>query len=404
MTQATATPAVPTRAFSRTLGYYLAFLAVGLTGASLGPTLPDLAAQTHTRLGEAGVLFTARSLGYMLGSLGGGRLYDHWRGHRLMAAALVAMAVTMAAVPAISPLWLLAAVLLALGAAEGTVDVGGNTLLVWLHRHRVGPFMNGLHFFFGVGAFLSPIAIAQVVLHSGGIAWAYRGLAVAVLPVALWLLCLPSPTGGAAAEEAAATRPNYALVALLAGLLLCYVGAEVGFGGWVYTYAVASGLAGQATAAYLTSAFWGALTVGRFVSIPIAGRCSLRTVLLADLLGSLACLALLLAFPGSPVALWLGSCGFGLAMASIFPVTISLAERHLAFTGQVAGWFLAAAGMGGMSLPWLMGQLFEPLGPRAAMAAVFAILLAALGIFAALGVHLRRPDRTACAREICGDR
>ena len=53
-----------------------------------------------------------------------------------------------------------------MGVAEGALDVGGNTLLIWVHRHKVGPFMNGLHFFFGAGAFLSPIIIAQTAVRS----------------------------------------------------------------------------------------------------------------------------------------------------------------------------------------------------------------------------------------------
>ena len=180
---------------AKTIGYYVAFVALGLVMASLGPTLTGLAEHTRTHLSEISVLFTARALGYLIGSFQGGRLYDRVPGQPVMAAGLLVMAATMALAPAISWLWLLGAVLLVLGAAEGTVDVGGNTLLVWVHGHQVGPFMNGLHFFFGLGAFLAPIIVAQAVLVSGDIAWAYWALALLVLPVSAWLLRLPSPAG-----------------------------------------------------------------------------------------------------------------------------------------------------------------------------------------------------------------
>jgi len=378
------------RALSLTFGYYLALMALGLTTASMGPTLPGLAAQTGTRLAEIGFLFTARSLGYLLGSLGGGRLYDRLRGHRLLAGALVAVAGAMAAVPLVPRLWLLTALLAALGLAEALVDVGTNTLLVWVHRSRVGPFMNGLHFFFGIGAFVSPIVVAQVMLHTGGIAWAYRLLALAVLPGAVWLLRLPSPANGVEAEPGAGSRPNYGLVVLAAAFLFLYVGAEVGFGGWVYTYALAMGLSGPAMAAYLTSAFWGSFTVGRFVGIPLAARFSPQAILAADVAGCIASLALLLAWPHSAAALWLGTLGVGLAMASIFPTTLSLAERRMAITGRATGWLLAGGGAGSMLLPWLMGQLFEPWGPGAAMAAILADLLVAGAVLAALNATSAR--------------
>jgi len=43
-------------------GYYAAFIALGLFGASMGPTLPYLAQHTGSRLSEISFLFTARAL------------------------------------------------------------------------------------------------------------------------------------------------------------------------------------------------------------------------------------------------------------------------------------------------------------------------------------------------------
>ncbi len=58
------------------VGYYAAFVVLGLATASLGPVLPRLAEQVAVSLGSISLLFTARSLGYLTGSLGSGRLYD----------------------------------------------------------------------------------------------------------------------------------------------------------------------------------------------------------------------------------------------------------------------------------------------------------------------------------------
>jgi fucose permease len=374
---------------SKTIGYYAAFIALGLVTASLGPTLPDLAAHTQTQLGEISFLFTARALGYLLGSFLGGRLYDRVSGHSLMAAALIVMATMATLTPLLSLLWLLAVVLLILGMAEGTVDVGGNTLLVWVYRHKVGPFMNGLHFFFGAGAFLSPIIIAQTVSVSGDIIWAYWVLALLMLPVVIWLLRLPSPTAQTVSkgDPAGGRRIDHLLVALIALFFVLYVGAEVGFGGWIFTYAVALNLSSETTAAYLTSAFWGALTLGRLLSIPIAVRVRPRSILLGDLVGCLASVGIILLWPNSLTALWLGAFGLGFSMASIFPTMISLAERRMTITGRISGWFFVGASTGSMSLPWLIGQLFESVGPRVMVFTVLVDLIVAVFIFA--GVMLR---------------
>ena len=49
-----------------TAAYFVAFIALGLTAGSLGPTLPALAEQTHVGLSAISYLFTARSLGFAL--------------------------------------------------------------------------------------------------------------------------------------------------------------------------------------------------------------------------------------------------------------------------------------------------------------------------------------------------
>ena len=175
---------------AKTIIYYAAFVALGLASASLGPTLGGLAQHTRTRLSEISFLFTARALGYLIGSLAGGRLYDRVPGHLVMAGVLIVMAVMLALAPIMPLLWLLTIVLLVLGMGEGAVDVGGNTLLVWTHRSAVGPYMNGLHFAWGVGAFLAPIIVAQAVLTSGDITWAYWVLAMLMLPLLLLLQLL----------------------------------------------------------------------------------------------------------------------------------------------------------------------------------------------------------------------
>ncbi len=368
---------------SKTAGYYAAFIALGLTSASLGPTLSGLAANTGTAISQISILFTARAFGYLLGSLLGGRLFDRMAGHPVMALMVAGMVASMALVPGLSLLWLLAGAILLIGVAEGVVDVGGNTLIVWVHRGDVGPYMNGLHFFYGVGAFISPLIVGQVLLRSGGgIAWAYWIVALLMLPVVLYIARQPSPVNQDVVEkESAAKPPSPTLVTLIALFIFLYVGAEISFGGWISTYAVALGLATPTTAAYLTSGFWGALTVGRLLAIPLAARFRPRTILLVDLLGCMAAVGLILVYPASLTVAWVGSIGAGLFMASVFPTTLSLAERRMPITGQVTSWFFVGASLGSMTVPYIIGQLFESTGPVVTMIAILVCLALAVGVY-----------------------
>jgi FHS family Na+ dependent glucose MFS transporter 1 len=388
----TATPAPETRSarIAQSAGYFAAFIAMGMYGASLGPTLPGLAAQTGSGLSQISVLFSARAFGYLMASVATGRLYDRLPGHRVMAVMLALMAVGMIVVPAIPILPLLAVVFWFLGVTEAGVDVGGNTLIVWRHGARVGPYMNAMHFCFGVGSFVAPIVIAQAILLSGGITWAYRILALLMAPAVIWVARIPSPQPPTAHEQEALGAPRPWPVFLIAALLFLFVAAEASYGGWVYTYALKRDIGTAATAAYLTSAFWGALTLGRLVSIPIAARFRSSTILLGNILGCLVGMAIVLLSRNSPLLLWTGTFIFGFAMGPLFPTTISFASTRMATTGRVTAWFLVGASLGAMTLPWLIGQLFEPLGPQIAMWLITLAMVLSVGVYGLLMVDARR--------------
>ena len=374
----------------QTANYYAAFIVLGLASGSLGPTLPGLAAQTGILLGDAGVFFTARSLGYLLGSFQGGRLYDRLRGNRLMAVLLALLAVALGLIPVVPAKWVLVAVILLLGMAEGSIDVGGNTLLVWVHGTNVGPFMNGLHFFWGVGAFLAPIIVAMILSLSSGIAWAYGLLAVAVLPVAVWTLRLPSPFPAKKPASDSTQSTNQILILLIAALWFLYIGTEVTFGGWIYSYVVTLEIGAETQAAYLSSAFWGALTFGRLLAVPVAARVRPGLILLTDFGVALVSSVVLAVLGTQSVALWVGTIGLGLALASVIPTTISFAESRMAVSGRVTSWLFVGGSAGGMTVPWLVGRFFNSVGPRFTMVAIVVDLSLALILLGGLLVYSRR--------------
>jgi FHS family Na+ dependent glucose MFS transporter 1 len=361
-----------------TISYFAAFVTYGMVISLLGPTIPDLAANTRSSLSEISILFTARSLGHILGALIVGRCYDRIPGHYVLGGSLVVMALMVALMPTIPLLWLLVVILLILGITEGSVDVGGNTMLVWIHRNKVNPFMNALHFLFGLGAFLGPIIVAQAVLMSGDIQLAYWVVAIILVPVIIWVLRLPSPRPVQEETENKLLRGEIVLIILIALFFFLHVGAELSFGDWIYTYTVSQNLANATRAAYLTSAFWGSITLGRLIGIPITTRLRPRSLLIGSLLGALIGVGVILIWSSSIVALWVGTIVTGLSMASLFPSTITFAGRRLSISGRITGWFFIGVGAGSMFFPWLIGQFFERVGPSTMMAIILSGLIAAL--------------------------
>lgn len=367
-----------------TAGYYAAFIGLGIAMGVIGPTLPGLARQTQSHLDALGFLFTARSLGYLLGSVVGGRLYDRLAGHAVAAAALLGIAALLALIPLLPLLWLLSAAFCVLGICDSLLDVGGNTMLVRQHGEKSSPFMAGLHFFFGVGAFIAPIVVGWAISVTNNIAWAYWLLALLMLPPALWLVRQPSPAVHMESTAATAGRADRPLVGLIALLFFFYVGVEVGFSGWISSYAVAMKLATEVDAAYLASAFWGVFTLGRLGAIPLSVRIRPRYVLLADILGALAFLGLIYLLPHSRPALWVGTVGTGLCIGSIFPTSLNLASRRITLTGRITGLFFAVASVGSMTLPFAVGQLLDRIDPHTAMLGLWLDAFAVLCVWAVL--------------------
>jgi hypothetical protein len=103
--------------------------------------------------------------------------------------------------------------------------------------------MNGLHFFFGIGAFLVPLIFAWVVLVAGEIRWAYWILSLLILPEAVWLWVTPSPPIRRRTPEIAGEKSFNGLFLLIVLFFVFSVGLELGFGNWIYTFSIRINLA-----------------------------------------------------------------------------------------------------------------------------------------------------------------
>jgi MFS transporter, FHS family, Na+ dependent glucose transporter 1 len=383
---------IPPGKMSQTAAFYYAFLVLGLIAGVFGPTLTTLASRTHSTLNEISIIFAARSFGYLVGSLLSGKVYDRGHGQLLIASSVGVTVLAFFSIPLIPLRWLLTLIVLALGLAEGGIDVGGNSFLSWMHGDQTGPFMNGLHFFFGAGAFLSPIVVAQVVLSTGEITWAYWFLALIALPSASWLAWLPSPAPHIHPTEHSSAVSDRRIVGAMVAFFFLYAGAEVSYGNWIFTYATKLNLTDATSAALLTSGFWGSFTLARLLAVPLSTRFKPGSILVVDMIGAIASVALVLFFRQSQLVLWVGTLGAGAFLASLFPTMLLLAGIKMKVTGQITSWLLIGAGGGAMLAPWLIGQLFEPLGAQITMAIVLVCLLGTLAsVWVILGA--KNPSR-----------
>jgi FHS family Na+ dependent glucose MFS transporter 1 len=375
---------------SLAIGSFLAFIHLGLTVAALGPAKELLARTTGSSLAVISYVFIAQNMGYVVGSFVGGRLYDRLPGNRLMAGSVWVMVPLLALVPVVRSLALLLAVVAALGVQQGVVDVGGNVLILWTPPQGRGTRMNALHLFFGAGAALCLLIMAQAVRLTGGISWEYWSLAALGVPPALFLLRLPAVRGRHESTAPQAGQVWPLGVFLFCALIVLVVAAEVGFGSWINSYAVARGLASEVSAAYLTAVFWGAFTLGRLAATLLSARLRPMAAILIGLGGCLGATAALLTWPFGPAALWTATAVFGFFVGPLFAGIFNLAGDTMSLTGRITGLFLVGTSLGSMFLPWLIGQVFSSRGPVSVPVSLGLTLATAVACSALIGLASAR--------------
>lgn len=374
---------------TRTILYALTFVALGLTTASLGPTLPALAEFTHASTSQISWLFVARSTGTITGALVFGKLYDRGAGHLLLASALLIIATTLVLVPQLPWVLLLAAVFIINGIASSMVNVGGHALIARTHGAHVGPHLSFIHFAYGVGGLLAPLIAKPFAGRVDAVWWTYSALAGFMVLAALPLSTIASPPHQPHAQQHATAVTVDRTVALLLLFFFLEVGAEGSISGWLFTYATLRGVSTE-TAFYVNSAFWAVFTLGRLVGIPLAMRFSERRIVVTHLAAWLVLLTLTLSWSNVNAALWLAAIGSGMAMAPVYPAMMAWTQRTLHLSGRIAGWVLVASALGAMCFPWVVGQLFERSGPQALLWLVCGDLLAVLAVLGWLLHHTRQ--------------
>jgi FHS family Na+ dependent glucose MFS transporter 1 len=374
---------------AQTIVYFIIVTGFGLVMSALGPVLPDLAEQTQASLGRIGLVFTLRALGSFFGSLLGGRLFDRLPGHPVMAVGMLVLAASFAFVPFVNSFWLLLLVGLLMGFAGGVLLVGANTLLLWVRADNFGPWMNGMSFFNGLGGFFAPVLIAGFLNMTGKFSGAFGVVGVLLAAAAIWMLFVSSPAiRKPEAVSGSQNRIQYGVILGYALIFLLYGGAEISFSSWIYTFVASLHPAAVKAAVMLNSAFWFAMAAGRLLAIPISARLLPRTFLAIDFIGGIASLTVIITLADSLTALWVGTIGLGLCLASMFPILLDFIDRRIKITGTINGTFLAAISIGAMVFPWLSGVVFDNNGPKAMMFVILSALLLAAGI---TGAKMRVP-------------
>ena len=347
--------------------YLVSFLVLGSALSLAGPALSHLRGRVGTDDGGISLVFVGSSSGYMIGSFLGGRFLDRGRGHQMWAGCMIISVITIVVISQLRDLAPLVAAFVVLGVSCGVGDVSGNTLVVWSRPESPGAALNALHLFFALGALSAPLLTNRAIAWSDSLWPVAVPLAVLTIISSFILLSTPAPIKTRAPDHshddlaAASVRRGQLLVVGL--FFFVYVALEVGFANWIHSYVEQIGYGGANTATGVTVTFWVGFSVGRVIAIGLARRFSAGWMLCGSMSIALASSAVLVAVNGGNIGLWIVTFLFGVSIAPQFASMISYAEAHLALSGAATSVFIGAAGLGGLVMPWTLGQLFDARGP-----------------------------------------
>ncbi|KFV15249.1 Major facilitator superfamily domain-containing protein 4, partial [Tauraco erythrolophus] len=148
---------------------------------------------------------------------------------------------------------------------------------------------------------------------------------------------------------------TYFAVHITGALVLFMTDGIVGeYSGFVYSYAVEEPLS--------PSLFWGFITLGRLISIPVSYRMKPATMVFINVVGILITFLLLLIFSHSVVFLFVGTASLGLFLSSTFPSMLAYTEDILQYKGCATTVLVTGAGIGEMVLQLLVGSIIHDQG------------------------------------------
>ncbi len=375
----------------------LVSLGTGCLTAIVGPTVPALAHGLHVREDNLGVVFGANFLLASAATALAGPVFDRSGPRMLLPIGLLAMAlgtIGEGLAPSLPSLALAAALA---GLGSGIINVGVNATASLLYPERSERVLNILNALFGVGAFLAPVLVGLALARLGGYRPAYIAvaalLALPILP--LWIGLPPRSQrqrrGIDRAGHGGGTRALLARRALWAPMAVgfLYLGAEIGFGGWIVAILRRTAYMSAGDAAPAVALFWLCLALGGLPTAYLLRRGTAPTRIIRWGAAGAACATAALALFGANVPLALTACALvGFSFAPIFPLTIAAAARaggSASGAGGATSLMLVAAQLGAATLPPLQGVLLG-VGPTPALALTCAcslLIMATQGIASA---------------------
>jgi MFS transporter, FHS family, glucose/mannose:H+ symporter len=339
--------------------FFVGFVVTGVVTTALGPILPIYISWWSLSDAQAGFFFTTQFVGSMVG-VGLSSLLLSSRGYRttlvlgygLMGAGFVSIL--------LGSEHLALAATSVYGAGLGLVIPPTNLWVAENAGIRSSSALSLLNLSWSAGSLVCPPLILWGV-RTGHLETLLFGIAAAA-----WLLGLSAllVTGDAASTEftkrnAQAVPETKSILGVFAlGLLFfLYVGTENGVSGWAAAYSKRLDGSGMNAWELAPMFFWSGLLAGRLLAPLVLSRAKENRLVMSGLVAAGGGVTTLILTNTRMTAL-IGIAIVGLGLSIVYPIFISwLSQRYRVRARHIAGAMFAFGGLGGATIPWLVGAL-----------------------------------------------
>jgi fucose permease len=297
------------------------------------------------------------------------------------------------------PLIYLGAYLLGLG--QSGTQVGYNSMVGLRAGHNAARMLNRLNAFFGIGALTGPlfVSLGYSLFGSASVAFLLALVLSAPLLIGAWgwrdsvaPAAAHSPANPAPARLPLSQLLRQPALWLLGIVASIYVSSEVAFSGWVAVYAERGSAVSAAQSALLVTVFFGAFTLGRYVTDLISRWLKPPVIVSGAIALTGVGLLLMIALPGVFAVNMAGAFVVGFAMSPIYPILISYGIRLFPRDATVVTGFLTSmAAVATLAIPSVIGVVMAGQGITAAWGLLLLIVAVLGGGWALLrGMLIRR--------------
>lgn len=349
---------------------YMGMLSVGMIIGSLGPILVPISDFFQLRVAQVSYPVVFNSMGFFLA---GFVVSFTWRVQR--APFLLTLSSFFFVVSLLSFIFLhinisvILTLLFLVGLCQGLLHASLDSLFCEIYKEKRVKYLNILHVFFTIGAFLGPVLVGIILAYTKKWYLFYfsMGLLTLPLPIFFWRKGLykgitlykktKSPQHWSLKEPAGS-----ALFWTIVLAMFAYVGVESSITSWTPLFLNRIRDISAVTASYSMSIFWFAMIGGRLLFGRLLQDRDLSGSLVLGASGAVF-FTILTLWSKQITLIALSLACAGLLLSFSYPGLIALGGQFFSkYVGFVIGVLAASGSIGYIFFPWFVGQISEALG------------------------------------------